>query len=121
MNFKDMNPFARAVAIGSRLEALSRVPPAPYDLRVSALPAGRAQAVTEAVMIKGHHACMTAMIVDGEMWVSPRDVHELCAPGHDITDPADACCYIPADLYVDRVAVAQEWADLRAAQAAFHS
>ena len=118
MDFKEMNPFARAVAIGSRFEALSRIPPAPYDLRVSTLPAGRAVAITEAVMTKGHHAGMTAMIVDGEMWVIPRDVHELCAPGHDITDPGDTCCYIPADLYVDRTAIEQEWTNLRAAQSA---
>jgi hypothetical protein len=117
MDFKEMNPFARGVALGSRLEALSRIPPAPFDLRVSALPAGRAEAITEAVMTTGHHACMTAMIVGGEMWVSPRDVHELCAPGHDITDPADTCCYIPASLYVDRAAIDQERANLRAAQA----
>lgn len=107
------NQFANpGCPVEARRMYLASIPPAPFNLKVSKLREGFALSVRNAVLRDGVHFGMDAMIVNGEMWVNPAEIHDLVGPGHDIHDPDDDCCYIPPELYVDREALAKEQAEV---------
>lgn len=110
------NPFAGPLvsAAEARYNRLCRIPPAPYDLKVSLLSPGMAESVRHAVIGDGVHFGIDGIIVDGQLWVCPGEVIELTSPLCDPYDTDDGC-YVAPELWVDREALAVELAEAKAA------
>jgi hypothetical protein len=68
-------------------------PPADFNINVSQFKPSRAAAIIRAI----HEGQLVAFILNGQYWVSRGDLQDLLPPGHDTYDPADVCCFIPAN------------------------